>query len=280
MTTITLSENPNTKILAVGSAADGIKTSILYRHAVEDHRLSAGIPETSGAYILCEQQPQSDGKWNVYVGKSSEGILANRFITHNDNPPAKIKGWTAAIILHGANASRFSQDEASGLERLLYEHLKDKSGLSLANTTTPSDGHLPASAYRKLDKACARAEDIMHVLGINADRQPSKTKHTKKSTHLAKTNTSPSKKEKTSERQPLQPGQILSRCYHNMDIKAVVLENGNIQITEIGDNKQPDLPPATSVSAAANQITNNPTNGWDFWKTENGESLNEAQRIQ
>ena len=274
MTTITLSENPNTKTLAVGSTTDGIKTSILYRHEIEDHRSAAGIPETSGAYILCEQQPQADGKWNVYVGKSSEGILANRFITHNDNPPAKIKGWTAAIILHGANASRLSQDEASALEWLLYEHLKDKTGLSLANAATPSDGHLPASAYRKLDKACARAEDIMHVLGINTNRQPSKTKPAKKSAHIAVSNIPRNKKEKTSERQPLQPGQILSRRYHNMDIKAVVLENGNIQITEIGDNKQPDNPPATSVSAAAQQITNNPTNGWDFWKTETGESLN------
>ena len=268
MTATTIAEQPNSRTLAVGQTIDGIKMSLLWRHQIQDIRTSAGIPDTAGAYILCEPQPRSDGKWNAYVGKSSEGTLPPRFASHNNNPPSGVKNWTAALMLHGTGRSELSQDEASGLENLLYEHLREKPGVCLANTNAPSDGRVSTGTFKKLERACQRTDIVLRAIGIDVDRQPpSKPKPRPQPSPRPKQSKKPRATAGSSARQKVtaRPGLKLEHISAKVSAKAEVLADSSVSLTEI-DGAAQNLPPFPSLSAAASHITGYGANGRTFWK--------------
>ena len=262
MTTLSITEQANSRIFSVGQPADGIRMSLGYRHQIQDSKSAAGVPDTSGAYLLCEQTPRQDGKWNLYVGKSAEGSLTSRVSQHTDKPPEGVKNWTAVLMLHGTGKTRLQQDETSGLERVLYEYLKTKTGAHLVNTNIPSEAHLPTSTTLRLWDACSRTDSVLRILGIDVERQPSSKKQEPVAAQPA-AKPAPAKRNGRNPRPKLDPdlletGHILVPSSKARDAKVEVAADRNgercFRVVE-KDGNPVSMPLFDSLSAAGKYVT-------------------------
>lgn len=130
-----------------------------------------------GAYILVAPIADKDGRFPIYVGKSTTGGLGKRLKNHVD------RVYSQAVVLPSivvrGKENRITQDQASALEYFFHEEFNAQrnKGINLANESGISVGPLHPSemdAYRQFAKIAS--EIVKLLLGVGLDKPVSDAK--------------------------------------------------------------------------------------------------------
>ena len=276
-------------VVSINADSVGLGLTLVYRHnlAKPSNLKESGVPDTLGAYVLCEQTPGSDGQWNLYVGKSAEGGLPSRLQTHMSSPKSHIAGWSAAVLLHSKDGDSLSQDACSALEHCLWELLGEKNGIALANEKPPTgDPRLQWSQVDKTRQACETAVDFLPLIGVGVGF-PAKTVKTPAPAVREKNKKSPvgDKKKRTPVFSPtkvadlidagtLSVGDVLvpsSEAHTRRGVAIIYNAKGDIQITTLHRRRvEHENLIFNSLSTASEPLMApaSRANGWTFWKSQ------------
>lgn len=278
-------ETQHPGVISVKSAVDmgDMRLTLVYRHQLSNpsNTAESGVPETLGSYILCEQQPDSDGKWRCYVGKSAEGGIPARLQNHISSPKPHIKNWTAAVLLHKEISGRLTQDSVSFLEHELWDLLRGKEGVDLSNDNTPSGDPLAMrSEIKNLRNACQVAVDFLSLIGIRSESPAKKSAVKPKPAKKTASQAKPAKRQRQDHATTL--ADLIAEGYLNvgdtlvptveklMDAARLEIFNaeGEMRFAYL-DSSNSDYQHENAIfvspSSAANILTEYSVNGWSFW---------------
>lgn len=246
----------------------------------------------SGVYFLFGIS-DSTGKPAVYIGqagsrKNGEGIL-NRLSEHKRN--ADKNYWDEAVVLTTSNNS-FGPTEISFLENKFCKLAIDANRYEVKNGNDPSPGHITEEKESELEEFAEYAKIIMGTLGHKVFEP------------LIKNNSVTQNEEKQSENLFRLSRKI--KAWNNKTVEAygkqtaegfVVLkgsrispvENKNtisVNIAKIRQSAKKDSENIlqedilfSSPSTAASFVIGNTVNGLEYWKTKDGITLKDFEKI-
>lgn len=288
-------------IVTIQGDIEDLQLTLIYRHHLSkpSNLEESGVPDALGAYILCEQTPDEEGRWRCYVGKSAEGGLPSRLQTHMSTPKSQISGWAAAVLLHKNDGTRLSQDAASALEHFLWNLLRDKNGVKLVNEKPPTGNpQLPIYETDKMRHACQVAVAFLPMIGVNVSAA-AKTRNNVKAAKAVVDEKAPSEQASSIvQKQTYNPekisdliqagllrvGDVLEPAgakYQGLAKSVIYDADGTIKIIELHGQSRSDedLLYSTASKATGPVVAPaNNANGWVFWKVQRtGKTLAETR---